>query len=87
MVQTHFSVVWALPHHLHNKPVTLASQLPIHTPASRGVIMVKCLTQGHNILTVMGSNPQPSVYEPSTDLLYHTCARKVSTAKLWCPKM
>ena len=31
--------------------------------------MVECLTQGHNTLTVIRleqSNPQPSVYEPST---------------------
>ena len=77
-----FSVVWDLLHHLHNKPVTFpAFPVPIYTPGSRGVIMVKCLTQGHNMLMVMGSNPQPSVYEPSTYPLDHTRRSKIN---LYC---
>ena len=45
-------------HLLHNEPVTFpALPVPIYTPGWRGVIMVKCLTQGHNTLTVMGLEP------------------------------
>ena len=29
----------------------------IYTSGSRGVIMVKCLSQGHNMLTIMGLEP------------------------------
>ena len=56
--QTHFSVVWGSLHLLHNEPVTFpALPVPIYTPGLRGVIMVKCLTQGHNTLTVTGLEP------------------------------
>ena len=45
-------------HVLHNEPVTFpALPLPIYTSGSRGVIMVKFLTQGHNTLTVTGLEP------------------------------
>ena len=58
MGQTPFSVVWGSLHLLHNKPVTFpALPVPIYTPRLRGVIMVKCLTQGHNMLTVTGLKP------------------------------
>ena len=50
-----FSVVWSSLHLLHNEPVTFpALPVPIYTPGWGGIIMVKCLTQGHNTLTVTG---------------------------------
>ena len=50
-----FSVVWGSLHLLHNEPVTFpALPVPIYTPGWRGVVTVKCLTQGHNTLTVTG---------------------------------
>ena len=53
-----FSVVWGSLHLLHNEPVIFpALPVPIYTPESRGVIMVKCLTQGHNTLIVTGLEP------------------------------
>ena len=53
-----FSVVWGSLHLLHNEPVTFpALPVPIYTPGWRGVIMVKCLTQGHNTLTIAGLEP------------------------------
>ena len=53
-----FSVVWGSLHLLHNEPVTFpALPVPIYTPGWRGVIMVKCLTQGHNTLAVTGLEP------------------------------
>ena len=58
MGQTHFPLCGARLHLLHNEPVTFpALPVPIYTPGSRGVIMVKCLTQGHNTLTVTGLEP------------------------------
>ena len=53
-----FSVVWGSLHLLHNEPVTFpALPVPIYTPGWRGVIMVKCLTQGHNTLIATGLEP------------------------------
>ena len=58
MSQTHLCIVWDLLHLLHNEPVAFPSlTIPIYTPRWRGVIMVKCLTQGHNTLTVTGFKP------------------------------
>ena len=34
--------------------------------------MVKCLTQGHNTLTVTGLEPTIFIYEPIIDPLHHT---------------
>ena len=40
-----FSIVWGSPHLLHNESITFpALPVPMYTPWSRGVIMVKCLT-------------------------------------------
>ena len=56
--QTYFSVVWSILQILHNKPVTFPS-LPIHIyiPGSWTVILMKCLTEWHNTLTVKGLKP------------------------------
>ena len=62
-----FFLVCDLLHLPHNKPVTFPALLaPILTPGLRGLIMVECLTQGHNTLTITGSNPQELAQFPVT---------------------
>ena len=74
--QTHFPLCSSL-HLQHNEPVTFPGlPVPIYTPGWRGVIMVKCLTQGHNTLTVTG-------FEPTTFCLWiqHWSARPHAPTK------
>ena len=53
-----FFVVRGSLHLLHNEGVTFPSlPVPIYTPGWREVIIIKCLTQGHNTLTVTGHEP------------------------------
>ena len=56
--QDHFAAVWGSLHLLLNKPVTLpALSVLIYTLGLEGV---KCLTQGHNLLTIVGLEPTTS---------------------------
>ena len=52
------SIVWTSLHPLHNKPVTFpALPVPVTHLYTKSRWMIKCLTQGHNMLAVSGLEP------------------------------
>ena len=56
-IATQFSTLWGSLHLLHNNITFPAFPVPIYTPGSRGIIMVKCLTDGQNTLALTGLKP------------------------------